>query len=381
LIIVSAALLLAVGIGSAGYWTASNSKVQGVKDKFSAVLEDRKHALSIYLGSIEQDMRSVAANPFTHDALIAFKAAWEQLGSEQTATLQRAYIEENPHPTGEKEKLDAAAEGTAYDAAHAKYHPWFRTFLRERDYYDIFLFDLDGNLIYTIFKELDYATNLVSGTWKDTDLGNAFRAGRASNATASLHFFDFKPYAPSHDAPASFISTPLFDGAGKKIGVLVFQMPIARINAVMKNSAGLGSTGETFIVGSDNLMRSDSRFSEETTILKSKVENGAIDRALSGKKAFLSGAEYRGITSELFAVPFEFNGAKWAIAAAIGTSEAYQSITSLRNTMALIALVMLILIAAVGLYLTRGITNGISMLTDAMRRIVDGDTAHGIGQH
>ena len=151
-------------------------------------------------------------------------------------------------------------------------------------------------------------------------------------------------------------------------------MPIARINAVMKNSAGLGATGETFIVGSDNLMRSDSRFSDETTILKNKVENGAIDRALSGKTAFLSGAEYRGMTSEVFAVPFEFNGAKWAIAAAIGTSEAYASIASLRNTMAFIALIMLILIAAAGLYLTRGITNGISMLTDAMRRIVDGDT-------
>ena len=60
LIIVSAALMLAVGIGTAGYWTASKSKVEGVKDKFSAVLEDRKHALSIYLGSIEQDLRSVA---------------------------------------------------------------------------------------------------------------------------------------------------------------------------------------------------------------------------------------------------------------------------------------------------------------------------------
>ena len=247
--------MLAVGIGSTGYWTASQSKVAGVKEKFNAVLADRKHALSSYLGSIEQDMRSVASNPFTHSALSKFKAAWNELGGERTAALQRAYIEENPHPTGEKEKLDAAPSGSSYDAAHAKNHPWFRTFLRERDYYDIFLFDLDGNLVYSVFKELDYATNLVSDPWKDSDLGNAFRAGRDSNTAASLHFFDFKPYAPSHDAPANFISTPLFDGAGQKVGVLVFQMPIARINAVMTNSAGLGTIGETFIVGSDSLMR------------------------------------------------------------------------------------------------------------------------------
>ncbi len=48
--------------------------------------------------------------------------------------------------------------------------------MQERGYYDIFLFDTDGDLVYTVFEELDYATNVMNRKYKDTDLGNAFRA-------------------------------------------------------------------------------------------------------------------------------------------------------------------------------------------------------------
>ena len=52
------------------------------------------------------------------------------------AALQKAYIEDNPHPTGKKEQLDAADGGTFYNVTQRKYHPWFRRFLRARGYYD-----------------------------------------------------------------------------------------------------------------------------------------------------------------------------------------------------------------------------------------------------
>lgn len=94
-------------------------------------------------------------------------------------------------------------------------------------------------------------------------------------------------------------------------------MPIARINEVMKNHTGLGETGETFIVGSDSLMRSDSRFATETTILKTKVSNPAIEDALAGKSGLAHSVEYRGLSSVAFATPFEFQGAKWALAASL----------------------------------------------------------------
>ncbi len=375
IIITAAALTLAVGIGFGAYRTASQNGEAAIQEKLAAVLEDRSQALQQYLASIVQDMNSVAALPYTIDALQEFSDAWDALESDQGTRLQNAYITDNPNPTGEKENLDAASTGSAYDAVHAKYHPWFRTFLRQRDYYDIFLFDLQGNLIYTVFKELDYATNLETGEYKTTDLGNAFRAGRDAAAPGSLSFFDFAPYAPSHGAPASFISTPLYDANQSKVGVLVFQMPIARINTVMKNKAGLGEGGETFIVGADGLMRSDSRFSEETTILKSKVESSAIDQALAGKFGIATGENYQETVADIYAVPFEFQGAKWALAAVVDADEVHAPVTALRNTMALIAIGLLIVVSGFGIYLSRGITGSLSKLTGAMQRLAEGDTS------
>jgi methyl-accepting chemotaxis protein len=137
------------------------------------------------------------------------------MGEGQTATLQRLYIDDNPNPTGSKENLDFAPDGSVYSTIHAQFHPWFRQFLRERGYYDIFLFDTDGNLVYTVFEELDYATNLNTGQWRDSDLGNAFRAAVQTGAGSDLHFFDFQSYAPSHGAPAAFVSTA-YCGRGRQ---------------------------------------------------------------------------------------------------------------------------------------------------------------------
>lgn len=372
-LIVVSAIVLAAGIGLFSMTTAMHNAETAADNKLRALLDDRKEMLKLYLSSIEQDIRSISSAPFTHEALSEFSDAWSGLGGDQTETLQAAYITDNPNATGEKHLLDVAPTGTSYDEVHARFHPWFRTFLTERDYYDIFLFDLDGNLIYTVFKELDYATNVNSGKWKNTDLGNAFRAAQKSNQVNSLHFFDFKPYAPSHDAPASFISTPVFDN-GSKVGVLVFQMPIARINAVMNIQSGLGETGETFIIGEDHLMRNDSRFSEESTILKARLQNDAIDSALQGEQATATSQDYRNMSLMIHTVPFAFNGTKWAIVSAMGTDEIEAPIMAMRNRIMMISGTMLLLIAMLGLFFARSITKPLTSLTDAMRTLADGDT-------
>ena len=373
LIIVSAALILALGIGSLSYIRASQQAFQAIDEKLLAAVEARNAALSDYLGSIEQDIRFTATNDEVRQALVDFSAAWWDLGGNQTAYLQRLYIEDNPHPTGSKEELDAAADGSLYSTHHAKHHPWFRQFLRERGYYDIFLFDLQGNLIYTVFKELDYATNLDHGEWKDTDLGNAFRAARENPEPGRLNFFDFRPYQPSHGAPASFMSTAIHDADGQLMGVLVFQMPIDRINAVMAVNAGLGETGESYIVGGDSLMRSDSRFSDESTILSQAIDNDAIRGALAGETGIFAITGYRGMDMRAATSPLDFLGTRWAIVAEQALDEVEAPISAMRNEMLIIAVVLLFVVGAAGLFLSRGVTRPLSAMTAAMTELAGGN--------
>ena len=339
----------------------------------SALLHSKSHELRSYLGSIEQDLRIVAENPAVIESLKAFANAWDELAYDQTATLQKAYITDNPHPLGEKEKLDAAPTGTTYDAVHGRYHSWFRTLLRERQYYDIFLFDMSGNLIYSVFKELDYATNLNTGEWKGSDLGNAFRAAADSTAPGSISFFDFKPYGPSHGAPASFMSTPVYEN-GSMVGVLIYQMPIDVLNELMSSTEGLGQSGEAMIVGADRLMRNDSKFTEDNDILATSIENGAIESALAGENGNAVDSTYRNVELNFVAKPFEYQGVTWSLVAAQEEAELAAPVLAMGQRIMLITIVMLALAGAVGFLLSRSITGKILALVGEMKALANGDT-------
>lgn len=365
-------ILTGAAIGTKSYLDARSGKHATAQKHTQALAEARSSSLKDYFGSIEQDLRFVSSNPNTLAALRQFTVGWKMTSGDRKAALQKSYIADNPHPTGKKEELDAAEGDTVYNRVHGKFHPWFREFLRERGYYDVFLFDLEGNLIYSVFKELDYATNVNSGEWKDTDLGNAFRASASAETAKAISFFDFKPYAPSHGAPASFISKPIMDDAGKKVGVLVFQMPIDRINAVMNLAAGLGKSGEVIIVGADLLARNDTRFSKDA-ILKRKLENAATKSALEGATGSVEIIDDEGNNVLAGFAPFSFHGVKFGVVAEIGTEEVYASLTNLRNASISTGAVALLISLALAWFAAGSISSPLSKLTDRMLKLADGD--------
>ena len=203
--------------------------------------------------------------------------------------LQSLYIKRNPNPLGEKDKLDYAPDSSEYSQLHKKYHPVVRSYLQKFGYYDIFLCDLQsGDIVYSVFKELDFTTSLKDGPYSTTNFGRAFQlAAEQGQSADDVFLVDYEPYTPSYEDAASFISTPIYDG-DRKIGVAIFQMPIEKINGIMEERTGLGETGETYAVGKDFLMRNDSRFLDQlglkTTIINPdvKVETVAVKSALSG---------------------------------------------------------------------------------------------------
>ena len=375
LVIVAAALISASAVGVTSYIQASSAMRVEAEQKLTALMQIRRIALSDYLEAIREDLRIVAGNTMVHEALADFAAAWSQLGAQAQDELQRLYITDNPHPTGQKEELDRADDDSYYSQLHGRYHPWFRSLLRERGYYDIFLFDTEGNLLYTVFKELDYATNLMTGEWKNSDLGNAFRAALANPTTDHHSFFDFRAYAPSHGAAAGFISTPLIGPGGIFSGVLVFQMPIDKMNRVMQDVAGLGESGQSFIVGSDLLMRSDSRFSQESTILAQQVDNDAVVKALSGEEGVVEIKDYRGHAALTAYGPLDFLGTRWALIAEDESEEIFASIASMRNDSILITFITLVVVSALGYLMSRGIVRPLTAMTGAMRELAGGNKA------
>ncbi|MCR9129247.1 MAG: methyl-accepting chemotaxis protein [Alphaproteobacteria bacterium] len=347
-------------------------------NRLEAAAELRAHELERYLAGIEGDLTSLAESPSTLDALSEFDAAFQALerAGDATTALKRAYITDNPNPLGEKHRLDAAPGGTEYDAVHARYHPWMRAHLEARGYYDMFLFNTGGDLVYSVFKEEDFATNFREGggEWAASDLGRAFRAGMAAREGRTA-FFDFAPYAPSHGAPASFIATPLFEN-GARVGVLVFQMPIDAINTIMSEDGGLGASGETLLIGADGLLRNDSRLTEGNDILQARLNlDIAQDAVASGRRGSTASARFGERQVGAAVTALEFGGVRWAVAAVQDTAEKNAPVNALLWGAMLTLLIGSALFAALGYLASTTLTGPLGRVIEALDAVTAGRTS------
>ena len=294
-----------------------------------------------------------------------------------SVALQYYYIKANPHPLGSKLNLDRAQDESQFSRSHAHYHPVIRDFLNKFGYYDIFLVEPNtGRIVYTVFKELDFTTSLIDGPYAQTNIGEAFRLANASTTAESVVITDYKQYLPSYEDPAGFIASPIFKD-GKKIGVLMFQFPIDRLNAIMTTRAGMGKTGETYLVGDDLLMRSDSYLDPENHSVvnsfkhpdKGRVETEASRGALSGKSGEKIITDYNGNPVLSAFSPIQFEGLKWALIAEIDEAEAFASITLLKEITGVVAVVCIAVIVGLALLITRGIVGPVQSLAQAMNII------------
>jgi methyl-accepting chemotaxis protein len=344
---------------------------EGAEGKLLALADARQAALSDYLAAIREDLGLLSENAVTKQAIRELDVSYAEVGGGPAA--RKLYVDANPN-TGKLWELDTAGDGSAYSAAHANYHPWFRRFAEARGYYDVFLISPAGDVVYSYTKEPDFGTNLAAGPWKESDLARVWRDVNDGKDGKAVAFSDFAAYEPSKGVPASFMAAPIMDGA-EYLGTLVFQMPIGRINAVMQRSEGMGESGETYIVGGDFLMRSDSRFLKqgESSILKQQVKTRTVEAGLAGNTGVEEIKDYRGIWVFSAYKPLEFEGVKWVVVGEIDTDEILAAATTTRNIIVGVGIAVLAAFVAIGLFGVRSVTRPLASLTDTMRAMAEGN--------
>ena len=239
-----------------------------------------------------------------------------------------------------------------YNEVEAEYDGFFETYIEDYGYYDLFLINLEGDIIYTVAEEGDLGTNLVNGRYSDSNLAQAFEDGKNG-----FSIVDYKMYGPSNE-PAIFVSAPIKENR-ELLGVLAFQISDQAINDIMNERAGLGETGETYLVGSDKLMRSNSRFSNEATILKREVDTEATREALNGTENHKIIEDYRGVEVLSSYHSLDFEGLHWAIVAEIDKSEAFATVNQLQKFIIWTAIILTLLVIIVAYFYAKKVTNPI----------------------
>ncbi len=241
---ISVGLVATIATGSMAYWIGRESLKEEAFGKLTAIREVKRQQIEDYFRQVSGQIVTLAGNPMLIDAMRelhgAFQTAPEPaeagtgltrellgyyekdflplLAEERTLArdvqtllprtgngivLQHRYIAANTHPTGAKDALTAGKAADAYDQAHETHHPLLRRYLRQFGYYDLLLVGANGDVVYSVFKEIDYATNLLSGPHRESKLSQAFRKTLESTRDA-VTLVDFGRYLPSYGAPAAF---------------------------------------------------------------------------------------------------------------------------------------------------------------------------------
>ncbi len=266
-------------------------------------------------------------------------------------------------------------------------HSLLRVYPEQYGYYDIFIICAPhGHVMYTWAKEADLGTNLSSGQYRDSDLAAIWKG---VNSGKDFIITDTQPYAPSNGAPAMFAGAPIKDNTGKMMGVVALQVSQDAIDEIMQEATGMGETGETYLVGSDYLFRSNSRLTSDETLLKTEANTKGPQEAFRNKGGFsgvygdyttASEAKQQGrdYSSDLGGVPVAgktiyLPDRNWVLVAEVDEAEALAAVYTLRNTAILTVLIAALIIALVAYFISKTITDPIKTVVALVKDIATGE--------
>ncbi len=370
--------LVTIGILSLGYLSVQNEK-QALQtagaERLNAVMQARKADLTRYIDTVSQDVNSQSQNPWLKVKSAELFASWAQT-PEASAIFSTAY------KAGSKGayKINDAHDGSEYSKTHNSVHEWLSNLSATNNYLDIYLINKNGDIVYSVNKNNDYSKNVSSGELKFTGLGQVFAKISAKHADSTLAFTDFSRYAPAGDAPAAFIATPILNSTGEFIGVFAVQMPIDRINEIMKEASGLGKTGESYLVGEDTLMRSDIRLSKTPTLLVRKIDTAATQKIFKPSQTDVKNIAANTVNSiSLNNTPsmaafgkIDVFGETWAIITEQSLDELNAPIADMEHKIAKASAILLLFAIIGGVFQARNVAGPINSLSNTMKAIASG---------
>ncbi|WP_334152795.1 adenylate/guanylate cyclase domain-containing protein [Microbacterium sp.] len=294
-------------------------------------------------------------------------------------------------------------DGSAYAIASERYGDYYTRLVNEAGYEDALLMNLDGDVVFSAYKGAELGTNLLAGPYRDTSLAKAYVDAIATNSVSTVVLTDFERWIPSLNVPTMWVLSPV-GNSSRITGVMAFQVSIETINDLTTGSEGwkaqgLGDTGEVYLVGRDDLMRSNARRLIEDpehyeqlainggtppsvakriievggSVLLQPINTRAVAEAQTGRSGTTTGRDYLGGDSVTAYAPLEIDGLDWVIVARIDSAEAFAPVSEFTRIVLLSLLGILLGVSLLSLLLAQVFTRPIHRLVGAVHRVAEGD--------
>ena len=324
----------------------------------SAESENKKNQAIAYFKNQFNNIRILAESPGTKNAFNLLQAYHDAGGGDTNGSFD--------------------VNSKEYKLIYEEIAPLLNRYSTIYGYHDLFFVCKNhGHVMYTTNNEDDLGSNLRIGPYKDSALALLREKIIKDKKITMTDLTYYKPNEP----PTLFIGAPVYDAKGDVLSILAIQIEAEQMNAIMTDIKGMGETGETYLVGEDFLMRSDSRFDEDSTILKRKVNTSVVNKAINNGEhgtGIEISKDYRGKNVLSSYSHLELNEElgtdfEWVIISEIDISEAFAPINALKIRILWIAFLSIIIISLTGYFSAKCIAEPLRNLSDKVALISKGD--------
>ena len=358
--------------------------------------EQQRAIISYYNRNVIEPTERITGDKLDINALLPTSNAQKYLQAYYTAP----YLFD-----GDSKPIDDAGDGSAWSAANARFNNHFQEIVSHFEYRDALLLDMRGNVVYSAMKGPDLGTNILTGPYRESKLRDAYQKALGSNSVDFVWITDFQPYQPQLDRPTAWLVSPVGTD-GRIDGVMALPLPSSKINRIMTadkhwEASGMGTTTETYLVGADGLMRSDSRlflqdpkeYEREavasgapsdvvkqavrlgTTILIQPAETAGWRAAQGGQTGALTATDYLGDRELEAYAPLEVQDSElhWSILATRDLSEALARVAAFTKTLVIATTLIIFVICVAAMVLAQIFVRPVRRLEAGTQRISGGD--------
>jgi class 3 adenylate cyclase len=315
--------------------------------------------------------------------------------------LQYWYIAQNQ--TSDRAMLDRAADGSSYSDVHEQHHPALRSIVEGSNLGDLIFVNLEGTVVYSVHKNIDVGTNLVDGPHSGSVLAHAALDVGKNTGVGQARTTDLEFYAPARYTPTAFVVSPASDGESV-IGYMLMEIPASVLTDLVTNNsdwtgAGMGATGEIYLVGDDLTLRTDSRLwledpgtflaetstangepvandvnTRQTSVLTQPVATEAVEGALATGAFNGTTLDYLGRETITIAQSIDAGEGQWVVVGAVTTEEAYASLKGYVYLLIVMAVVLIPLVAIVAVIASRRMLRPVGDLVEVADEVGGGRT-------
>lgn len=442
LMLLATALVTALVVGIIGVVNGRQSLLQATQAHMTSIREMRAHEIEQSLTALQQYVVALSSRESVIESTKAFDDAWHELEeqpfdpanevkletfyddvfiptleersgadfdkvtllphSNAGKYLQSVYTASTPESAERLEILDPG-DGSAYSALNVEYQHIYRTAIEDLGYQDLLVANAHGEIVYSAYKGEDLGLSLAEGAYANSLLTDAYNRVMTSGSASAVVTTDFERWQPSENRPNMWVVSSIADEDGV-YGALIVQVPMATINELTTaggdwEEQGFGSTGEVYLVGADDLMRSNSRlllehpeeFAQRSrasgtaqatvdtmvrhggSLLQQPIESAAVEAAQRGESGVTVNRDYLGGESVSAYQPLQIGDLDWVIIARADTGEAYAPVNDFTRNLILSALALLLLVSFAALALAQTFSRPIRKLAGAVREVAAGD--------